>query len=211
MLMSYRYAVQNYDQWLQRSVGTAISPPATALDIGCGPGLDTQFLTARGFEVRACDISLEAVEQSKKLNPTVPHELANARDLGIYADGAFDLVVAGLSLHYFNREDSHRAFDEVHRILRPGGLFLFRLNAWDDYEFGAPPVFQEWRGVEAPGGGGKQFFSEGMIRELVTGRFEQLSIEKKRGDRYAKPKSFFECGANKSGSPPHAEFGGVAT
>ena len=194
--MSYKYSVQNYDNWLERWLADRISCPGVALDVGCGPGIDTQFLVARGFDVHACDISEEALVESRKMNPAVPHEIANARDLTPYADSTFDLVVAGLSLHYFDQSDTHRAFGAVHRVLKPNGRFLFRLNAWDDYEFGASKTFRPWQVVEEPHGVKKQFFSEAMIRELVSDRFELLSIEKKRSDRYTKPKSFFECCAN---------------
>ena len=55
--MSYKYSVQNYDNWLERGLADRRSCPGVALDVGCGPGIDTQFLVARGFDVHACDIS----------------------------------------------------------------------------------------------------------------------------------------------------------
>ena len=194
--MAYRYSVPNYDTWLERWLPLSGRQAGVALDVGCGPGLDTRFLSDHGWEVHACDISEEALSESRKVNPNVAHQKADGRDLAPYRDGTFDLVVAGLSLHYFDREDSHRAFKTVHRLLKPDGLFVFRLNAWDDYAFGAPVTFHAWQWVEEPTGK-KQFFSEAMIRELVAGRFELLGVEKKRSDRYTKPKSFFECCAKK--------------
>lgn len=195
--MGYRYAVKQYDHWLEPWLAQCGVSTGVALDVGCGPGLDTQFLATRGFEVQACDLSEEALRYSRTLNPAVPHEIANARDLAPYPDSRFDLLVAGLSLHYFDRQDSHRAFEAAHRVLKPGGLFLFRLNAWDDYQSGAPEVFKEWQVVEFPDGNRKQFFSEAMIRELAADRFELVSLEKKRSVRYEKPKSFFEGCARK--------------
>ncbi|HWA10715.1 MAG TPA: class I SAM-dependent methyltransferase [Opitutaceae bacterium] len=190
--MAYKYTVQTYDRWLAPWLPTVVGPAGTVLDLGCGPGLDSQFLREQGLAVDACDISEEAIAESRKLNPGVRHMQADARDLAPYADGKFDLVVAGLSLHYFEREDSHRAFGAVHRVLKPDGFFLFRLNAWDDHEFGAPRDFHPWRILEESPVSRKQFFSDAMIRELLAGRFKLLSLEKKRSDRYQKPKSFYE-------------------
>lgn len=195
--MAYKYTIEKYDSWLERWLPTVGCPAAVVLDIGCGPGLDSQLLTAQGLSVHACDISDEAIAESRKLNPSVPHAKADARDLAPYPDSTFDLVVASLSLHYLDREDSHRAFQAVHRVLKPGGYFLFRLNAWDDYEYGARRNFSAWQIVVDAIGSRKQFFSDTMIQELTAERFELLSIEKILSDRYNKPKSFYECCAKR--------------
>jgi hypothetical protein len=80
--------------------------------------------------------------------------------------------------------------------LRDGGIFAFRVNAWDDYEFGAPAVLSPWT-LANYNGQPKQFFTEQMIREVLGGRFEVLSIEKLATTRYVKVKSLFECVAKK--------------
>ena len=204
--MSYKYRIQSYDNWLEPWLARFNAPKGTALDVGCGPGLDTQVLSTRGFEVQACDVSADALLQSGGLNPTVPHAIADARELLPYPDSIFSVVVAGLSLHYFDQGGSVRAFGAVHRVLKPGGLFLFRLNAWDDFEFGAPRVHDAWQVVAEANGAIKQFFTEAMIRELAAGRFSIVSMEKKRSERYSRPKSFFECCAIK---PDHAPAPGA--
>ena len=47
-------------------------------------------------------------------------------------DGAFDAVMANVSMHMFPWDVTRSAFDEVARVLRPGGLFLFHVNARED-------------------------------------------------------------------------------
>ncbi len=199
-MTNYRYAIPNYDNWLEPLLNRFPTCSGSALDVGCGPGHDSQVLSQRGFEVHACDISPEALADSIKLNPNVSHTLANARDLQNFANDRFSLVVASLSLHYFDRDETSMAFASIHRVLETGGLFLFRLNAWDDYEYGAPKDFTPWRLVTDSAGTQKQFFNDPMIRELCASLFELRSVEKKRNDRYQKPKSFFECSALKSPS-----------
>lgn len=191
--MGYKYSIQNYDHWLEPWLNQLRFSTGAVLDIGCGPGLDTQLLHARGLAVQACDVSDDAINQSRQLNPTVLHHNADARELTPYADSSFDLVIAALSLHYFDQADTHRAFATVRRILRPGGFFLFRLNAWDDYEFGAPATLLRWQLVETANGRKKQFFTEDMIHEVTAGRFTLSHIEKHLSLRYDKPKSLFEC------------------
>lgn len=208
--MSYKYSVKIYDDWLEPWLGAPCSSRMAALDVGCGPGLDTHFLVTHGFDVYACDISSQALVESQKLNPAVSHKIADAVDLAPFGDSQFDLVVAGLSLHYFDRENTSRAFLSVNRVLKPNGLFLFRLNAWDDFEFGAPLEFSDWRLIEYPDGSKKQFFTESMIREVIAGSFDVVSLEKKISGRYGKPKSFYEVCARKSPNQTHTENVGYA-
>lgn len=183
-----------YDNWLEPWFKELEAHRGAVLDIGCGPGLDVQFLAARGFAVEACDVSPEASRLSLELNPTVHHQVADARDLSVYGDCVFSIVTACLSLHYFDRAETLAAFRSVARILKRDGLFLFRLNAWDDYEFGAPGDFEPWSLI-AHKGSRKQFFAETMVHDVVNSCFGALTIEKKHSDRYGKRKSFFECSA----------------
>ena len=182
----------NYDAWLDRWPEFRDGTGRTALDVGCGPGFDTQVLRSRGFSVVASDISADAFSASRLRNPGVEHVVADARTLAPFHDGGFDVVVACLSLHYFDRLDSSLAIRSLHRVLREGGVFAFRVNAWDDANFGAPTPFLPWE-VTLYEGRPKQFFTEDMLRELLMGRFEILSLEKQNSTRYGKKKSLFEC------------------
>lgn len=86
-----------------------------ALDVG-GRGVVAPMLRARGLGVVSCDLS--------------PRMAAGNGGLAVAADeerlpfgpGAFDLVVASLSLHWVN--DLPGALIQLRLALRPGGLFL---------------------------------------------------------------------------------------
>jgi SAM-dependent methyltransferase len=54
---------------------------------------------------------------------------ADAMDLP-FEDGTFDSVVCQFGVMFF--PDKARAFSEVRRVLKPGGVFVF--NAWDSIE-----------------------------------------------------------------------------
>ena len=188
--------VTEYDPWLDRWAKLLKRVGDVALDVGCGPGYDTQVLASWGLIVTASDVSLEAINRSQQRNPGVKHVLADARTLEPFSDGTFDLVVACLSLHYFDQVDSHHAFGAVHRVLRDGGLFAFRVNSWDDYEFGAPVNGSLWD-VTLHKGRQKQFFTKEKIREVLDGRFEILSMERCVTYRYVKRKVLLEYIARK--------------
>jgi len=188
--------IPGYDHWLERFPDLPTLTGRRALDVGCGPGIDTQVLTSWGFAVTACDVSPDALATSGQRNPSARHVLADARTLAPLASESFDLVVASLSLHYFDFADSHRAFSSVHRVLAAGGRFVFRVNAWDDYEFGASANAPPWELVRYRNQT-KQFFTEEMLREVLLTRFQILSLEKGSTDRYVKRKSCFVGRARK--------------
>src|SRR5882757_9857188 len=64
-----------YDPWLDRWSALFDEYRGPALDLGCGPGFDTQCLTSWEFAVTATDISPVALAVSEQRNPGVKHVL----------------------------------------------------------------------------------------------------------------------------------------
>jgi SAM-dependent methyltransferase len=100
------------------------------LDIGCGIG---RFAEALGPEVRSVvgiDISAEMVAAAKArcrslANVRLLH--VDGRDLSLFADGSFDLVLAADSFPYLVQAGmalAERYVMDVARVLRPGGNSL---------------------------------------------------------------------------------------
>jgi SAM-dependent methyltransferase len=90
------------------------------LDAACGPGLYLRELLARGAQVAAFDASPVMVALARRA--TASRARIDQAALGQplpYPDGAFDLVVCALAIHYAS--DRGAAFAEFRRVLRPGG------------------------------------------------------------------------------------------
>ena len=90
------------------------------LDAACGPGLYAGELLERGAEVTAFDAS--PVMVSLATQQTAGRVRIDQAALGEplpYPDGAFDLIVCALAIHYAS--DRAAAFAEFCRVLRPGG------------------------------------------------------------------------------------------
>lgn len=132
------------------------------LDAGCGSGPLMEALRARDAVVAGFDVSPAMVDLARqRLGDDADLRVA---DLGAplpYPDGAFDLVVASLSLHYV--EDWASALAELHRVLRPGGRLVvaiihptvyavvypeadyFALTRYsEDYDFGEGKVWMTY-------------------------------------------------------------------
>ena len=184
-----------YEPWLDRWHPRLASCPGRALDIGCGPGFDTEVLLRWGFQVTALDVSRAAIALAKERNPAAIHAVMDVRNLGCLT-GSFDVIVASLSLHYFNRAETEAIFNAIHGLLKPGGFFAFRVNAFDDVESGAPGDSSAWECVSV-GGVVKQFFTREKIAEVLGDHWRILSEEKLETRRYGHRKTLFEVIAKK--------------
>jgi SAM-dependent methyltransferase len=178
------------DAWLDRWQPLLAAKPGRALDIGCGDGFDTEILLAWGFSVTAVDVAANAVALSQKRNPAATHSVLDVRNIG-QLDSGFDLIVAGLSLHYFSREETESIFDAIHRLLAPGGFFAFRVNAFDDAPTSTHASSSGWECISVDGIV-KQFFTPEKIDNVMKGRYLVFSRQKMVVHRYGTPKSLFE-------------------
>lgn len=123
--------------------------PERILDLGCGTGEGTLFL-AREFpqaSVRGVDISEQMIREARRkigLDPQgrVAFKVADASRLP-HPDESFDLV-AQVNMPPF--------FDEIARVLRPGGSVIAVASWGEATPFYTPPRVLRWkflqRGVE---------------------------------------------------------------
>lgn len=93
----------------------------TLLEIGAGPGQDSLFFQENGFNVTCSDLSPEMVKycQSQGLNAQVM-DFANLD----FASESFDAVYARNCLLHVPKQDFPGILQNIHKLLRPGGLFF---------------------------------------------------------------------------------------
>lgn len=96
------------------------------LEIGPGPGLTTDLLRARATAVTAVEIDpdLAAALAARLADTNVEVLHADATALPLPAD-RFSAATSFSMLHHVPSEPAQdRLFAEVHRVLRPGGVFV---------------------------------------------------------------------------------------
>jgi SAM-dependent methyltransferase len=190
-------SIPAYEPWLDRWRERLGLPPRRALDVGCGAGLDTHLLASWGHSVTAVDSSASAVAASTARTPSAAHHVLDLRELpGPLAPG-FEIVVASLSLHYFDEPDTRRIFATIRDLIVPGGVLAFRVNAEDDFHYGATGSHATWE-LTAHHGAKKQFFTESKIRDLLAGWATIEHLEKRITHRFSEPKSLFEVVVSRS-------------
>lgn len=101
-------------------------PAVRLLDVGCGIGGGARMAAAQGATVTGIDLTPELVEAARVLTERVGladrvrFETTAGESLQL-EDGSFD---AAMMIHVgMNVPDKKAVFDEVRRVLRPGGAF----------------------------------------------------------------------------------------
>ena len=96
------------------------------LDVGCGGGFSCEFMAERGAIVSGIDQSEKCVQAAKNHAAISGFEINYRQGLAEnmpYDDNTFDVVICVDVLEHV--ADYKQVVSEVHRILKPGGLFFF--------------------------------------------------------------------------------------
>ena len=97
------------------------------LDIGSGPGVMVEYLTAKGAEAHCLDISPEMIAECRHLFDEQKGLHFAVADVGSipYKDESFDIIIAmGLMEYLF---DDRPVLVEMARALKPGGTLIVTL------------------------------------------------------------------------------------
>jgi len=147
--VSFAAGAEAYDRFMGR-YATPLAPlfadfagvraPQRVLDVGCGPGALTAELARRlgAGAVWAVDPSEAFVATARRRVPGASVGLAAAESLG-FADGAFDLALAQLVVHFM--ADPAAGLREMARVTRGGGVVA--ACVWD-HAGGRGPLSAFW-------------------------------------------------------------------
>ena len=200
------------DPWLDPFLDEMHAAGKTALDLGCGIGEDAAELTAQGFRVFAFDVIRKPIRRAVEIAPDARFFIADLQSPLPVRSAAVAVAVASLSIHYFSWQETLALLSEVRRVLRPGGVFVFRVNATDDVNFGAmqgEKIESNYYHVPPDGRNNrpfKRFFDEPSLRALLTPGWRITYLAHRTISRYDTPKQVWECcaypeeRANPSGS-----------
>jgi len=125
---------QQLDGWLDAGERTALTMVAdevrggAVLDLGIGAGRTTSLMRLLTPAERyiGVDWSPEMVAACRRRHPDLDVREGDARDLSGLSPGHFGLVLFSYNgIDNLGHDDRGRVFRETHRVLRPGGLFVY--------------------------------------------------------------------------------------
>ncbi|SIO06100.1 class I SAM-dependent methyltransferase [Algoriphagus halophilus] len=104
------------------------------LDAGCGEGRNTVYFIREGYQIFGIDPNEIAIQycryQAKSLDPKYDvHRFLEGKLEDIpFHSSSFDAVICSAVLHFASGVDNFwEMIDEIYRILKPGGIFWFRM------------------------------------------------------------------------------------
>lgn len=120
-----------YDHWLEKYL--PLLNNKKILDLGCGNGVDSLFLYQNGINTIACDISENALNLIKEELPNCETVCFDMTTDFPFDNNFFDIIIADLSLHYFDKQTTIDVIERVKLHLKNDGHFLCRLNSTSEY------------------------------------------------------------------------------
>lgn len=98
----------------------------SVLDLGCGGGFMAEAMAEKGARVTGLDPARDALAAARRHAEQAGLEIDYREGQGEalpFDDGAFDIVLSCDALEHV--EDLEKVLDEVARVVKPNGLFLF--------------------------------------------------------------------------------------
>lgn len=116
------YAKNWDDQMFRDKIMPYLAQCATVLDLGAGAGI-VQQMNFKGLVARVCGVDPDPrVER----NPYLDEGKKGVGEQIPYTDNSFDVVFADNVLEHLS--EPKRVFDEILRVLKPGGVFLAKTS-----------------------------------------------------------------------------------
>ncbi|MCI0654854.1 MAG: malonyl-ACP O-methyltransferase BioC [Methylococcaceae bacterium] len=130
---SFSRAASSYDEWavLQRRIGDHLLQflnldsfgGRTILDLGAGTGYCSRRLNRRNVCIIDLDITPAMLAKARSLEEQATIYICGDAESLPLQDRCADLVFSNLMIQWCR--DLECLFKEVHRVLKPGGIFLF--------------------------------------------------------------------------------------
>jgi SAM-dependent methyltransferase len=156
-------------------------PAGAALDLGCGPGVATAYLAETFSPAVGLDIAHAALSQAREYSASKgvrPSFVAGAAPILPFRAGSFSIVFDRGCLQAIPREAWPMYFQEIARLLRPGGVLQLLVSK----PLKRFPSLLSYRGVRARlrwmlGRRGPQFLSHELLTSLLPASMRVETLE----------------------------------
>lgn len=156
------------------------------LDLGAGQGQDSRYFAGKGYKVWCTDFSNFALkiaqEKAKKAKLNIMFLNVDISKQLPFRTGEFNIVYSHLALHYWNKQETRKIFDEIYRVLKPNGIVAALFNSQTD------PEIKEFKKVGEnlyydPKGLVKSYFTADYLKKFIEGKFKIVLLDD-QGESY---------------------------
>ncbi|WP_194848482.1 class I SAM-dependent DNA methyltransferase [Candidatus Neptunochlamydia vexilliferae] len=158
---SYIKAAEGYDgAELVSILKKNLSPNATILELGIGPGKDMDLLIKEGFSVTGSDVSQPFLDLYRKRNQKADLLLIDA--VNINTGRKFDCIYSNKVMIHLSKEELRESLKSQYKNLNSNGVLAHSL----------------WYGDKEEKWDGAQFFyyNEDTLSDLTKGMFEVVHL-----------------------------------
>lgn len=190
-----RYS-SSYDGWLDK-YQDSFNENTRVVELGCGKAYNSIHLKELGVkDIMVTDISSDVLEMIEREHPDIKTACFDLIDGIPFKYESTDVVIADLSLHYFNEKQLKRIMEQIKNILVPGGKLFIRVNSVNDVLHMPNVPMEKERNLYFEGSIYKKFFDREDIDKMCSG-YKVLYCEEKKMTKYVKPKMLWEIALEK--------------
>lgn len=181
----------NYDRWLNKYINL-FKKEHFIIELGCGRAYCSKYLLNNGFKnIIACDFSEEVLKIVNKEVPNLKTMLFDMSKGLPFKDNSVNIIIADLSLHYFDLATTKLIFKDIHRILKKDGYLIARVNSTNDSKHIPENSKEIEENFYFDGRIYKRFFKKEDFEVLFT-NFEVCKLEQQNMNRYEETKILWE-------------------
>jgi SAM-dependent methyltransferase len=147
------------------------------LEIGTGQGGDADYFQSLGYQVIATDYSDEAIKNARDRVKKVEFMNLDTSEGLPFEDESFEVVYSHMALHYFDAETTAKIMRDIHRVLKPNGIFATITNTMndpekEDYDYIElePGYYQDPKGIK------KRYFSVESMEGFTKNLFQPIIL-----------------------------------
>jgi len=112
-----------------------LTPKSTILDVGCGNGKISTYLSNKGYTVTGIDINQTAIEENSQTYPNITFKQVDITQTLPFEDNSFTaIVIPYVFVSIIDKEKQRFAAEELIRVLKPHGyLWICEATLSTDY------------------------------------------------------------------------------
>lgn len=128
----------------------------TVLDLGCGVGWNTKFISLYCKKIYGLDISGKTINYARRFNDAINIDwiVNSMHDLSMFSDSSIDLIVTIASIEHLDPNEMQKMINEAYRVLKSRSLFVgtsasfkgkskLNVTRWHKYE----PNFEAFKQI----------------------------------------------------------------